>query len=129
MYAAVFFIGVFGIDRARKQIGTHNNAICPTCGAMTRFDILKTCSYFHVFFIPVFRWDVKYYVKPACCESLCELDPDIGREYEKGRNPEIRDEHLQPINVRPGLKICSNCKARLEPGFSYCPCCGSRLND
>jgi RNA polymerase subunit RPABC4/transcription elongation factor Spt4 len=123
----MFFIGIFGVDQKQKQIGTYNNAICPNCGTLTRFEVYKSYSYFHVFFIPTFRWNVKYYVKPACCGSIYELNPVIGQEYEKGFNPEIRNEDIQPLNLLPPFKTCSGCGARVEPGFTFCPYCGRML--
>ncbi|HEX9062212.1 MAG TPA: zinc-ribbon domain-containing protein, partial [Clostridia bacterium] len=60
----MFFIGVFGIDSANKKIGNHNNANCPACGHMTHFEIIKSYSYLHIFFIPTFRWNIRYYLKP-----------------------------------------------------------------
>jgi len=123
----MFFIGIFGIEQAKKTIGTYNNAICPACGAFTRFEVYKAYSYFHIFFIPTFRWNVRYYVKPACCGSIYELDPAIGQQYDRGQNPEIRNEHMRPINQYPPYKTCSACGARVESTFSYCPYCGRRL--
>ncbi|AUS96393.1 zinc-ribbon domain-containing protein [Clostridium thermosuccinogenes] len=123
----MFFIGIFGIDQASKPSGMANNVICPACEALTRFEISKTYSYFHIFFIPVFKWNVRYYVKSACCGSLYELDPVIGAEYEKGRNPEIRQEHLRPVSQYMPFKVCSHCGARFDSGYSFCPYCGKKL--
>lgn len=123
----MFFIGIFGIDQKEKQIGTYNNAVCPACGALTRFEIYKTYSFFHIFFIPVFRWNVKYIVKPVCCGSIYELDPEIGRQYENGKSPDIRSEHLNLLNRYLPYKICSRCRARVAPEYSFCPYCGSKL--
>ena len=123
----MFFIGIFGIDQKEKHIGTYNNAICPACGALTRFEVYKSYSFFHIFFIPVFRWNIKYFVKSVCCSSIYELDPEIGRQYESGNSPDIKTEHLNMMNGYLPYKICVNCRARVESRYSYCPYCGSKL--
>lgn len=123
----MFFIGIFGVEQAHKSIGVYNNAICPGCGALTRFEIIKTYSYLHIFFIPTFRWNIRYFIKPACCGSVYELDPVIGQQYERGQNPEIRNEHLRPLYQTLPYKSCANCGARVESGYSFCPYCGKRL--
>ena len=123
----MFFIGIFGIHQTEKPIGTYNNAICPACGGFTRFEIFKSYTYFHIFFIPTFRWNIKYYVKTACCGSIYELDPDIGKQYEKDQNPRIDNEHLRPTYRYSPFKSCSDCKAKVESRYSYCPYCGKRL--
>lgn len=123
----MFFIGIFGIDQKSKQIGTCNNKICPACGAMTRFEIYKSYSYFHIFFIPTFRWNTRYYVKSTCCGNMFELDPIIGEEFERGNNPEIKEEHLRFSKEYLLFKHCKNCGARSDPSYSYCPYCGEKL--
>jgi hypothetical protein len=123
----MFFIGIFGIQDAQKSIGSYNNTICPSCSALTRFEVLKAYTYFHIFFIPTFKWNVRYYVKPVCCGSIYELDPVVGQQYEKGLTPEIRNEHMRPVNQHLPFKTCSSCRARTESGYSFCPHCGARL--
>ncbi|HHW32003.1 MAG TPA: zinc ribbon domain-containing protein [Clostridiaceae bacterium] len=126
----MFFIGIFGIDQKNKQIGTYNNVICPACGALTRFEIFKSYSYFHIFFIPTFRWNTKYYVRPTCCDSMYELDSQVGEEIERGNNPEIKEEHLHSAysGYQNHLyKQCRNCGARSDTSYSYCPYCGGKL--
>lgn len=123
----MFFIGIFGIDQKNKSLCTYNNTICPACGALTRFEIFKTYSYFHMFFVPVFRWSIKYYLKSVCCDNLFELEKFVGQEIEKGNNPEIKSEHLHPINQRHAYKYCRSCQASFESSYSYCPYCGGKL--
>ncbi len=123
----MFFIGIFGIHQSDKFIETHNNAICPSCGGFTRFEIFKTYSYFHIFFFPIFKWNIRYFIKTACCNSIYKLDPYIGKQYEKGQNPEILDEHLNRLNNSFPYKACPNCKAHIETDYSFCPYCGKKV--
>lgn len=123
----MFFIGVFGIDQKQKQIGTYNNTICLSCGAYSRFDIIKSYSYFHIFFIPTFRWNIKYYIKTACCNEIFELDKEIGQQYEKGENPVIKPEHIKAFKHFSYYKNCPNCDNEIESQYLFCPYCGKKL--
>ena len=110
----MFFIGVFGVNQAQKPIGVYNNAICPSCGKLTRFEILKTYSYLHMFFIPTFRWNNRYLVKATCCDSVFELDPETGRQFEKG------------LILKYEMRICALCS--MGSLFKYCSACNVKLN-
>lgn len=123
----MFFIGIFGINENQKPLGTYNNAICSSCGAYTRYEVFKTYSYFHIFFIPVFRWNVRYFVRAACCSSVYELSQEIGIQYERGLNPEIRNEHLHPVYQQLPYSVCKSCGARFDSAYSYCPHCGRKM--
>lgn len=123
----MFFIGIFGIDNVQKQIGTYNNSICPSCEAYSNFEIFKSYSYFHIFFIPTFRWNVKYYIKTTCCDNIFELDKIIGQQFEKGETPQINSDNLRPINDHPHYKICSGCHLKTEGNYLYCPYCGKKF--
>lgn len=123
----MFFIAFFGIEDKEKDIGVYSNAICPECERLTRFEIHKTYRYLHIFFIPTFRWNIRYYVKTACCGSLYELDPVVGKEFEKNPGTEIRNEHLQPVRNYSPYKYCPNCRTQVPEQYNYCPYCGGRL--
>ncbi|MFZ3132907.1 MAG: zinc ribbon domain-containing protein [Desulfosporosinus sp.] len=123
----MFFIGIFGVKEVLKPIGTYNNVICPACNVLTRFEIFRIYSYFHIFFIPTFRWNMRYYSKSACCDSIYVLDTIIGQQYVNGRTPEIKNEYLRPVNQCLPDRTCSNCGAKVELEHSFCPYCGRRL--
>ena len=125
----MFFIGIFGIEEAQKEIGVQNNVICPTCGRLTRLVLFKSYTYLHVFFIPTFRWNVQYWARADCCGQRFMVDPEIGHQVTDGQQPDIRPEHLHPIGTRQagGRQACSNCGADVEAGFQFCPYCGRRL--
>ncbi len=123
----MFFIGIFGIKDTQKPIATHNNVICPTCQGLTHFEIFKSYTYFHFFFVPIFKWNISYYVRSACCGSIFALKPEIAQQYENGKTPEIKNEDLQPIKQYLPTKTCKNCGASVELEFSFCPYCGKML--
>jgi len=125
----MFFIAFFGIQDKEKFIGTYNNIICPSCGRLDRYEIYKTYRYFHLFFIPVFRWDIRYIARSSCCGSVYELDHAMGREFERNKNVEIRNEHLRRLNHYLPYKYCPDCRTNVPADFKYCPYCGRGMGD
>jgi len=123
----MFFFAFFGIQDKEEFLGSCNNVVCPGCGRLTRLDVYKTYRYLHIFFIPTFRWDTRYYVKAACCGSLYELEGDVGRAFEHDPSTEIRSEHLRPVHAYSPYKFCPSCNATVPPQYSFCPYCGGRL--
>lgn len=128
----MFFIGVFGIDQAEKEIGQYQRLLCPVCGSWTQLTVVKSYTYFHIFFIPTFRWNIHFYAKAACCGTVFELEPGVGQAFARGEEPEIRAEHLTPLgHGTASLTTCPNCGRSVEPtaasGYQFCPYCGHSL--
>ncbi len=123
----MFFIAFFGIEDKEKITGTYKGGICPSCGAATEYEIGKSYRYFHVFFIPLARWNVRYFVRTSCCGRIYELDGALGREFEKNPNIEIRKEDLRPVDGYSPFGHCPNCRAEVPADFKYCPYCGAKL--
>ncbi len=124
----MFFIGVFGIQAKEEKIETGGRITCPSCDAETKIELVKSYSYFHVFFIPTFKWDIRYYVHTGCCGSVYELDPDIGMQFERGGNPEIRPEDLRRIDRYLPYKTCPDCGAQVDSHYNFCPNCGKKID-
>ncbi len=59
-----FLIG--GVEQKRKELRTFNNCVC-ACGRMTSAVLVVYYSCFHLFFIPLFKWNKRYYVVSRCC--------------------------------------------------------------
>lgn len=123
----MFFIAFFGVLDREKHIGVCNNIVCPSCGHWSRYEISKYYRYFHIFFIPLFKWNVSYIAKSACCGSLYELDLAVGREFEKNPATEIRNDNLRQISSYSPYKYCAGCRMRVPSQYNYCPYCGGRL--
>ncbi|WP_294147632.1 zinc ribbon domain-containing protein [uncultured Clostridium sp.] len=149
----MIFIG--GISSGMKQIEYLKTVICNRCGAYGRYQVYMTYMYFSFFFIPLFKWNRRYYVKMSCCNAVYELNPEIGRMLLRGADVEIRDEDLKLCREGNGNpweqeeraghtygeqngsnclpehsgKKCPNCGYEAAEDFSYCPKCGSRLED
>ena len=89
----MIFIG--GIGHGQKEIPYGQPAaLCAICGGYGRYQVIMAYTYFSFFFIPLFKWNRRYYVKTTCCGSLYELDPEVGKALARGEQMEIRQEHL-----------------------------------
>ena len=88
----MIFIG--GISQGEKQLNYTQTVICDICGRYGRYQVFMTYMYFSFFFIPLFKWNKRFYVKMSCCGSVYELDPEIGKEILAGRQAEITRKDL-----------------------------------
>jgi hypothetical protein len=125
----MFFIGIFGVETKEKELNDIQNIVCKACGSMSSYKFIKTYNQFHFFFIPLYKWGIKYYLISRCCRSTFEIPLVIGREIEEGRNVEIHEEDLININTYNGSNsmLCPSCKNYIEPHYKYCPHCGTNM--
>ncbi len=127
----MFFM--MGITDGRKNLDYNQTEICGVCGRYGRFQVFMTYTVLSLFFIPCFKWNRHYYVQISCCNTLYELDREIGRRIERGEDVRILPEHLQKVgNSRAGYryggyKRCANCGYETTEDFVFCPKCGTRL--
>ncbi|NLK39820.1 MAG: zinc ribbon domain-containing protein [Clostridiales bacterium] len=122
----MFFIGIFGIEQKSKIIATRQDP-CPICGGYGQYDVIKSYNYFHIFFLPLWRWNIRYYIETGCCKRLCSLDNNIGGRIEKGEAVEIHQSDLH-CSENSFQSTCPRCSSQLDPDFLFCPYCGNRTN-
>lgn len=61
----MFLIG--GAGNGSKDLGLRKNQLCPGCKSRLGMQLIRTNGYIHLFFVPVFRYGVQYFlVCPAC---------------------------------------------------------------
>lgn len=120
----MFFVGIFGIQPGQKKVG-EGQGICPSCEAFDRWEAYEEYTYFHVFFVPVWKWGRHYFVRTRCCRRALELDPDIGRRIAHGERMQLRPEHIIKRQGEFEEAVCRNCGSVLHPDYRYCPRCGT----
>lgn len=129
----MFFIGVFGIESKEKEIKILNNLNCKNCNLAVTGKLIKSFSFFHFFFIPIFKWNEKYYVMCDNCKIVYGISKEKGKAIERGENVSITYWDLQEVyneyynNNYYESKKCSNCGSTVETNFKYCPYCGARV--
>ncbi len=122
----MFFIGIFGTGQDKKEIKVFNNIVCPLCGRWTRFRLVFFYSYFHFFFIPLFKFRKRYVLLPDCGCPHFEADKEY---FEELKSPDVMNldfSRLTRTDTR-SLCRCPACGRNVEAGFSFCPYCGARL--
>lgn len=121
----MFFL--MGISRGEKKLDYVKTIICVNCSKYGRYEIFMTYTYLSLFFIPVLKWDKRYYVKTTCCQNLYELDAIVGKKILNGQETDIRQEDLTPVNGHSFNKSCPACGYIANSDFIYCPKCGKQL--
>ena len=85
-----------------------------------------------MFFIPCIKWNKHYYVRTSCCNTVYELDAEIGKRIAAGEDMEILPQHLRQMNQQGygyTMRHCRNCGFSTTEDFEYCPKCGTRLSE
>lgn len=119
---------VFGISTKEKEIDFTQTTICPSCSSYGRYEVFMTYTHFSLFFIPILKWNRKYYVRITCCNSLYTIDKELGRAIERGEKTTINESELSPINVNYNKdSYCPSCNYKLNPEYDYCPSCGRKV--
>ena len=124
----MFFM--MGITDGKKDLQFTQTIVCNICGRYGRYNVFMTYTVLSLFFIPCFKWNKHYYVKTSCCNTLYELNPEIGKAISRGEQVEILPEYLTKINQgNKGYiyKRCNNCRYETTEDFEYCPKCGIKF--
>ncbi len=125
----MFFIGIFGIESKQKELKTFGGVVCPDCGRLSQAVLFLSYTYLHIFFIPTFKWNRKYFVKLRCCGALYEAP----EEYAKRHKDEDTIDFTRLKKVHQGFggfndfyAACRNCGKSFDKSFTYCPYCGEK---
>lgn len=121
---------VFGVSNKENELDFTQTTICPSCGSYGRYQVFMVYTSFSLFFIPIFKWNKKYYVRTSCCHSLYSIDKDLGKAIERREKVIINKEDLYPIDVNYNYKnerYCPSCNFEIDTDFEYCPKCGRKI--
>ncbi len=123
----MFFIGIFGVEHKQKKVKDIKSFICKECKLEDSGQLIKSYRYFHFFFIPLFKWNERYYITCSKCSSISEISKEKGKKIEKGETEDITYWDIKDVHVANKREICSVCMNEVENKFTYCPHCGNRL--
>lgn len=125
----MFFIA--GVYPKRKELDYNVPIMCSSCSKYGRYEAFMEYSVFSLFFIPLIKFNKKYYIKSTCCNSLYLLKKEKGFMMERGQghNVVLKDDDLKLI--QKGISYysnnCSNCGYQVSEEHKYCPNCGNKL--
>lgn len=126
----MFFI--IGISQGKRALDYAKTVICSQCGGYGRYQVFMTYSYFSLFFIPIIKWNRRYYVQMSCCDTIYELNHEAGARLRRRESVDITEADLTLIQAGKRVsgwnrKRCENCGYETEEDFEYCPKCGGKL--
>ena len=124
----MFFIA--GISSKQDMLDFNQNMICSNCGKYGRYEVIMEYMYFSLFFIPLIKWNKKFYVKSSCCSSIYSIDKDIGDRIVRKENVLLQEKDLLLIKVGQNysIKKCSRCGFETIDDFKYCPKCANQFD-
>lgn len=125
----MFFI--FGVSQGKKELNYERTINLNNDGCFLIPKVYMIYTYFSLFFIPIIKWNKKYFVELETENIIYQLDDRIGYEISKGNEPEIKSEHLIDLHEdnswRNNLKTCKVCNFQSYEDYQYCPKCGHKL--
>lgn len=122
----MFFM--MGITEGKKNLDHDQMIICDHCGSYGRYQVFMTYMVLSLFFIPCFKWNKRYFVQSTCCNTVYELDAEVGKRIARGEELEIQPQHLRQVQAGRGrYRQCSKCGYTTQEDFEFCPKCGQKL--
>lgn len=127
----MFFM--IGLTDGRKDFPFTQTILCSKCGKYGRYQVFMTYMSLLLFFIPCARWNKHYYVQTTCCNTVYELNPEVGKRIARGEDVRITDDDLTQVyagngGARHQTKVCQHCGYMTVEDFEFCPKCGNRFS-
>lgn len=121
----MFFI--MGISEGRKQLDFNQTIVCGACGKYGRIEVYMVYSYLSLFFIPVFKWNRRYFIRTTCCDTLVPISAEMGEQIRRGEITYVPEDIIPATWQPPHQKRCTACGFETEADYQYCPKCGREL--
>ena len=121
---------MMGITEGSGEIPFHQTFVCGRCGKYGRYRVFMTYMVLSLFFIPVFKWNRRYFAEATCCHSIYELKTETGKRIFCGEQLAISDEDFigeaygQGYGWGGTVRRCAYCGYETSEDFQYCPKCG-----
>nr|WP_243113400.1 zinc ribbon domain-containing protein [Romboutsia sp. Marseille-P6047] len=115
---------MLGIDKKNKEIKELHNITCNNCDNLSVMKLIKNYTYFHIFFIPIFKWNESYYLMCKNCDSIYSISNEKGNAIEKGLDSNLTYWDLNEIKTD---NRCKNCGNKIDNDYRYCPYCGEQI--
>lgn len=113
-----FIIDIIPMIKILKSI----NGTCDTCKLTGEINLIKTYQCLRLFFIPIFKWQVQYYLQHSC-GGQTELTEEIALGLLHGS---ISVDNIHMSHDKQNHEICIKCGHKLDSDFEYCPYCGNK---
>ncbi len=121
----MFFI--MGVSQGRKKLQFDQLIVCGSCGRYGHLEVYMIYSYLSLFFIPIFKWGRSYCVRTTCCDTVVQIDNELGRKIERGEVTILPESIIPDTYRNSGKRRCCSCGFEAESDYQFCPKCGTKL--
>lgn len=93
---------------------------CQTCDQIGEIELIKAYECFRLFFIPLFKWHVQYYLRHSCGAQVA-ISEEVAMQMMAGK---VDLETMYFSHQKEEQNVCRYCGQALQGAFEYCPYCG-----
>jgi hypothetical protein len=121
----MIFIG--GVSSKREKLDFNQTMVCPHCGRYGSYEVYMEYMHFSFFFIPIYKWNKKFYVQSTCCGSIYSISKELGLRIAEGESIIITEKDLNIIQKSNAPYRCPHCNYEINEDFKFCPNCAAPL--
>ena len=121
----MIFIG--GASSKQERLDFRQSVLCPQCGRYGSLEVYMEYMCFSVFFIPVAKWNKKFFVRSTCCGSLYSISDELGSRILRGENVVLSEQDLHLAHGGAFIPRCPRCGYEIQGDYRFCPNCGNPL--
>ncbi len=127
----MFFIA--SVNHKRQELDYYEPIMCNCCAKYGRYEAYMEYSELSLFFIPLFKFNKKFYATTTCCNCLYLIknkEKGLMMERGHGHNVFLKEKDLQLIDKGTcNATTCTNCGYQVNELYNYCPNCGKDLSN
>lgn len=82
----MFFFYGWGTKADKKEV--YDQKFCPTCNALVPFHGVIQYDYFSLFFIPIIKWNKRYYMECPYCGNAYSISKETYQQIKEGIAPQ-----------------------------------------
>lgn len=120
----MFFFIFFGTLNRKKVIRQYEKLFCPGCLDLKEAQLIAYNTYFHIFFIPIFKIKSIYYLIFKGCNHNYKILKEKIESIEKDFKREVIENNEE---YEFNFKYCRKCDKTFEESYVFCPYCGEKL--
>lgn len=123
----MFFFAVMGTSAKKESVGSVS-FYCPHCNSNQTMSVFKDYNYFHIFFVPIFKFSTEYYGICEMCKTEYYIDNQTGKLLDKGLLTSIDSSSFKEKQAfRDYTPVCPVCHNKIDKNDVYCRKCGYKL--
>ena len=122
----MFFIGIFGTGTNVIPIKGVTSCNCPVCSKQVKMSATMKYNYFHIFFIPVFKYSKEYICTCPACASAFLLKEEIAKTLDSDFDANISESDLFILKDNYSGR-CPGCGFKNPSSANFCQNCGISL--